>query len=128
MSTRKQTLQTYAEEQLEHLKQQKEAELTAKYAEIEKSPRQKIMEEAISLTCGQRNVEYGPPVRNMRETAELWTTFLGRKLSAPITAAEVGTMMGLLKISRMIEDPMKGDTYADACAYIAIGFECAHSD
>jgi hypothetical protein len=39
-----------------------------------------ILEEAIILTSGKRNDDYGPPLSDYRRTAALWTALLAHKL------------------------------------------------
>ena len=66
-------------------------------------------------------MEYGSPVQNMEQIAELWTAYLGYGL----TAKNVAIMMTLMKISRTVSENVKMDTFEDAAAYIAIAAECA---
>ena len=103
--------------------------------------RKEILEAAIAHTCGERNVEYGSPVRNLGDCAELWTAYLAGKTSgcsigatggAPIggqyelTAEDVAWLNVLQKIARTFNGKASADTYEDAAAYAAIAGECSH--
>lgn len=101
--------------------------MTARKPNKPASDREEVILEAIKLTCGDRDVQYGPPVQNMTEIAELWSVFLQRQLTQPITAAQVANMMTLMKIARGMENH-KRDNYADGIAYLGIAYECAESE
>lgn len=93
-----------------------------------KSPRIEMLETAMGLTGGDRDVEYGDPMVNLRHNAELWSTYLVQKYSLDhltITEEDVAHMMVLLKVARTFSGNVKRDTYVDAAAYAAIAGEMA---
>ena len=92
--------------------------------------RETILENAISHTCGDREVQYGDPTKNLEDCAELWRVYLSRKyLSAGkffnVTPEDVAWLNVLQKIARTFNGSSKLDTYEDAAAYAAIAGECA---
>jgi hypothetical protein len=71
------------------------------------------LEEAISITSGVRNEQYGPPGDNHKRTADLWTTYKGVKF----TVREVCMMNVLQKISRDAHSP-KRDNLVDIPGFV----------
>ena len=69
---------------------------------------------AEELVNGPRQADYGHPLDNFTQIAELWTTMLGRKF----TAEEVGLMMIATKLSRELNAP-KRDNLIDMAGYAA---------
>lgn len=59
-----------------------------------------VTAEAESLVAGPRRSAYDHPKENLTQTAELFSAFLKRKLTEPLTAEEVCWLMVLLKASR----------------------------
>ena len=53
-----------------------------------------ILKEAINLIGGQRNTDYGDSVTNHENIANLWSAFLGKKISAH----DVAICMVLVKV------------------------------
>lgn len=101
--------------------------------------RKEILEDAIAVTCGDREEDYGSPVINLGNTAELWSAYLRTKYFSKypgyenlggefiLTAEDVAWLNLLQKISRSFKAPKK-DTYLDAAAYAAIAGECRFSE
>ena len=90
--------------------------------------RKEILTNAITHTCGERDVEYGSPKENFEDIAALWNVYLSRKYKGKvpiITAEDVAWMMGQLKMARTFNGNTKPDTYEDAACYPAIAGECA---
>lgn len=79
------------------------------------------LEEA-RATIALRSVHYGNPEQSFATTAQLWSAWLttrqGREISLDL--ADVGVMLGLLKIARLAHDPAHGDSALDAAAYLAL--------
>ena len=75
--------------------------------------------EAKSLINGERMKNYGEPGKNIRDIAELWTTYLGAK----IYPRDVCNMMILVKISRDAYVP-KHDNMVDVAGYAGISDSC----
>lgn len=81
--------------------------------------RQKVLEEAITLTCGDRNRDYGDPRPNFEDTAAMWSAYKG----VVFTAHDVAAMMILVKVSRLSMSPAKRDNWVDIAGYAALGGE-----
>lgn len=98
--------------------------------------RKELLEKAISLTCGDRDIEYGSPVDNLSNCADLWSAyFRGRcrnklpgtqetETTFVISAEDVAWLNVLQKIARTFSGNARSDTYEDAAAYAAIAGEC----
>jgi hypothetical protein len=71
-----------------------------------------LLKEAGDLVAGERNESYGHPKDNHQVTAELWTTWLGLR----VTPRDVCIMMILLKISRE-HHTAKRDNLVDLIGY-----------
>lgn len=93
---------------------------------VSKSERARLLDTAKQLTCGDRNVAYGPPYDNLSDCAVLWETYMNTKkgYSIRITAEDVAWMMVLLKMTRSFQPGYHADNYVDASAYAAIAGEC----
>ena len=95
------------------------------------SLRESTLRQAIAHTCGDRDVDYGSPVKNLGDTAQLWSTYIFAKYSGKtidplqfnLTAEDVAWLNVLQKISRSFAK-YKPDNYEDAAAYAAIAGEC----
>lgn len=87
----------------------------------DKPVRQEVLEEAISLTCGDRNRDYGDPRPNFEATAQMWSAYKGVEFSAH----DVAAMMILLKVARLSESPHKLDNWIDSAGYAGLGAEVA---
>jgi hypothetical protein len=86
------------------------------------------LETAISLTNGDRNRTYGPPINNLTDCAELWNAYIRAKQRATnnleLDAEDVAWMMVLVKMTRSFQAGYHADNYTDATAYSAIAGEC----
>lgn len=116
------------EERLEHLERLHREGATSedffsRYAQ-KQTPRQSVLNEAGELIHSDRNVAYGPPMKNFQRIADLWNTILGDQLKEPITTWQVADMSIAIKLARNIEKP-KRDNYVDVAGYAACGWECA---
>lgn len=78
-----------------------------------------ILDTAHRLTCGDRNKQYGDPLDNHQDIANLWMAYL----STPISPKDVAIMMALVKIARAKRPEPHRDNYVDAAAYLAIAGE-----
>lgn len=98
--------------------------------------RKTILETAVTLTCSDRNAEYGEPYDNLSNIATLWNAYLFAKfgelvcdpLQVELKAEDVAHLNSLQKIARTMTGRPKMDTYVDAAAYAAIAGECAKED
>ena len=95
----------------------------------DKPARVLVLEEAASLTGGERDLAYGPPITNLSASGDLKDT-MRRHLVRNLSSAELEALdMVLTKIGRIITGPLpKRDNYVDAAAYMAIAWEAAQHD
>jgi hypothetical protein len=94
-------------------------------SESDGSKRVALLRQTIRLVAGDRDAEYGPPVKNMGCAGELKAVFR-RYLARSISPAEQEAIdMVLTKVSRLACGVPKEDTYVDAAGYMAIAGECA---
>ena len=75
-----------------------------------------ILEEALAITDGNRQDDYGSAIESFQRIADFWSTYLAGKLHERITPVEVAQMMVLLKVSRSLTSP-KRDTFVDQAGY-----------
>ena len=94
-----------------------------------KSDRVLVLEDAASLTSGERDLQYGPPIVNLTASGDLKIT-MREHLVRDLSPAELEALdMVLTKIGRIITGPEpKRDNYVDAAAYMAIAWEAAAAD
>lgn len=75
-----------------------------------------VLEEALRITKGDRQNQYGPPEQDFARTAALWSALFADKLSRPFEARDVAMAMICLKLSR--ETHMrKRDSAVDIAGY-----------
>lgn len=87
----------------------------------ENPKRVQLTQTAASLITGQRQEDYGPPVKNFQRIANLWNGHMETDIFTPRKVAE---LMLLLKMARTINSPTE-DSYIDAIGYAAIAGELA---
>jgi hypothetical protein len=71
-----------------------------------------VLEEALRITSGARQEEYGPPDKDFARTAAIWSALKG----VDFTAAEVALFMIAVKLSREVHQP-KRDSAVDIAGY-----------
>lgn len=81
--------------------------------------RAEILDKAKECVCGQREQDYGSQEQNFEIIANLWSDYLGAK----VTALDVSMMMCLLKIARIKNGGGTGDSFVDLAGYAACGGE-----
>lgn len=81
-----------------------------------------ILNEA-SAVVEQRGSVYGPPHKDFKRTAALWSAYLGVEL----TPAQVTACMMLLKISRLAETPDHRDSVLDIAGYVHCYEDCINN-
>lgn len=109
-----------------------EMDLVAEYHELEVDPEvgylkitapepadEDILMEALRLTSGDRQQQYGPPEKNLGTIAALWAAYKG----VPFEARDVAAMMILVKVAREIAGP-KRDTAVDIAGYARLMHLC----
>ncbi len=87
--------------------------------------RQRILIAAIQHVCGERDLEYGPPIEAHARIAGMWSAYLRGKHGADfaISAEDVAWLNVLQKMVRTMNGATAGDTYEDAAGYAAIAGE-----
>jgi hypothetical protein len=81
--------------------------------------RKAILQQAIELTHGDRNKNYGTPLVNHQRIAVIWSVILG----VEVTPSQVALCMVGVKIARLVETPDHLDSFIDGAAYLAIAGE-----
>jgi hypothetical protein len=81
--------------------------------------REKILEEAKQIICNDRNAQYGEPEDNFALIAELWTAYIGVELDS----YDVGMLMVLFKLARLMSGKYKRDSLVDLIGYAACAAE-----
>jgi nucleoside 2-deoxyribosyltransferase len=80
-----------------------------------------ILDEALDLTKGDRNVTYGDPQIDFLRTAAFWTQIFGTE----VKPHQVALAMAALKLSRLCWSPAKRDSWVDLAGYARCGWLCA---
>ena len=75
-----------------------------------------ILEEAKEIIYGDREKTYGHPSVNLDNTAKFWSVYLKKD----VNAQDVATMMVLLKLARMMNQPDHRDSLVDSVGYLAL--------
>jgi hypothetical protein len=78
-----------------------------------------ILEEAMRLTSGDRQAQYGPPTQDFSRTAAMWTALFGHQFEPK----DVALAMILLKASRQVHQK-KRDNWVDIAGYARCGSIC----
>lgn len=81
--------------------------------------RERVLEEAKQIIRSDRNKQYGEPEDNFSCIADLWTVYLGIGLNG----YDVGMMMVLFKLARMMTGGYKRDSLVDLIGYAACAAE-----
>jgi hypothetical protein len=84
--------------------------------ELSDEEKMNILEEAQSIIYGDREKTYGHPAKNLLNIAKLWSIYLDKE----VTAQDVATMMVLLKIARLKNQPDHRDSLVDSVGYLAL--------
>ena len=92
-------------------------------------PRKVLLQEAINITAGDRNVAYGNPEDNFQNIADYWNTYLtqrvgGATVGVRLTSQDVAHMMILMKMARLATNPGHRDSLVDIAGYAACGEDC----
>lgn len=94
------------------------------------STRVAVLNEAASLTAGDRNDAYNDPKINMQAMLELqewfdrWRKHPAVKHVAICGGHDAAITMVLAKLARIAVGAPKADNYIDAAAYLAMAWEC----
>ena len=85
--------------------------------------REEILRSAAVMVTGERQDDYGTPENNFERIANLWNSYLDRRLDGRISRVDVAAMMALLKIARIASGHGKRDNWVDLAGYAACGGE-----
>lgn len=80
--------------------------------------RDEILREAGDVISGARQETYGDAGASFSRIADMWSAYLGLRVSA----ADVAALMVLMKVSRSKGKPHK-DNWVDICGYAALAGE-----
>lgn len=86
--------------------------------------RSDILNIAERVITGERQDAYGTPEDSFGRIADLWSAYLGAKISSE----DVAHMMVLLKIARTKGQEYHVDNYVDICGYAALAAEMAEKE
>lgn len=92
--------------------------------------RREILEGAAKNVCGDREEDYGSPENSFRAISRFWKAYLLEKygMDVPLCPTDIGLMMALFKISRIVKGRFKEDSFIDGCRYLACAGELAETD
>lgn len=90
--------------------------IEAFYEEPQPANSEDILEEAMRITRGDRQAQYGPPDQDFQRTARMWSALKG----VEFTAHDVALFMILLKCSRQTHQH-KRDNWVDIAGYARCG-------
>ena len=80
-----------------------------------KLTKEEILNQAVTIIKGDRNLRYGDPKINYKRIIEGWQLILGTE----ITEGQYGMMMIWMKIARLMEDETHMDSWIDIAGYAA---------
>ena len=81
--------------------------------------RKEVLTDAIKVTCGPREQEYGSPKENFERIASYWSVYKGIEFTAP----DIAMMMALLKVARIQGSNPSMDSFIDLAGYAACAAE-----
>lgn len=95
------------------------------------SPREALLREAIRYTTQDRNAQHGEPEENFTNIAEFWWVYLNQRfpgnlpdsMGVDVDAVDVAVLMALMKIARLTHNRSVRDSWVDAAAYLACGWD-----
>lgn len=83
--------------------------------------RAEMLDAVKTIVTKDRQADHGKPEDSFADICNLWSAYLGHKL----TSADVANMMILLKIARAKSNPGHQDNWVDMAGYAACGCEIA---
>jgi hypothetical protein len=84
-----------------------------------------IANKAADLVGGDRAKTHGDMHAHFAHVADLWTAYLGKQIDSPLSAADIGNMMAILKIARTRSGSLNVDDWIDGAGYLACAGEVA---
>ena len=88
----------------------------------EHSLRKKTLDAAAQAVLQDRAAAYGTVENNFQNIANLWSVYL----NTDVTPSDVASMMTLLKVARLMNNPSHFDSWVDIAGYAACGGEVSH--
>lgn len=82
--------------------------------------REKLLDEAKAIVCGDRDRQYGKPEDSFYVIAKLWSAYT----LCCLDERDVAMMMILLKVARDVSGESKRDNLIDIVGYAACAAEC----
>lgn len=92
--------------------------------------RAEILDAAKKIVTGDREKQYGSPEDNFAVIARFWEVYLSERCvsggaEVTLNPDDVAMLMALMKVARIMTGTFKGDSYIDACGYLACAAEIA---
>lgn len=92
--------------------------------------RAEILDAAKKIVTGERERQYGSPEDNFAVIARFWEVYLNQRCVDAMSGFmlnpdDVAMLMALMKVARIMTGTFKGDSYIDACGYLACAAEIA---
>lgn len=92
--------------------------------------RAEILDAAKKIVTGDREKQYGKPEDNFAVIARFWEVYLSERCvsngaEVTLNPDDVAMLMTLMKVARIMTGTFKGDSYIDACGYLACAAEVA---
>lgn len=92
--------------------------------------RAEILDAAKKIVTGDREKQYGRPEDNFAVIARFWEVYLSERCvgggaEVTLNPDDVAMLMALMKVARIMTGTFKGDSYIDACGYLACAAEIA---
>lgn len=92
--------------------------------------RAEILDAAKKIVTGDREKQYGSPEDNFAVIARFWEVYLNQRCVDAMSGFmlnpdDVAMLMALMKVARIMTGTFKGDSYIDACGYLACAAEIA---
>ena len=92
--------------------------------------RAEILDAAKKIVTGEREKQYGSPEDNFGVIARFWEVYLSERCTdggaeVTLNPDDVAMLMALMKVARIMTGTFKGDSYIDACGYLACAAEIA---
>lgn len=89
-----------------------------------------ILDAAKKIVTGDREKQYGSPEDNFAVIARFWEVYLSERCvgggaEVTLNPDDVAMLMALMKVARIMTGTFKGDSYIDACGYLACAAEIA---
>jgi len=88
-----------------------------------------ILDTAKDYILKSRNEAHGNPEDNFGNIATFWTAYLRMRnphlLLTPLADFDIGAMMVLFKIARVVPSPKNPENWIDMCGYSGCGGQCA---